>query len=230
MNRHISEQYDAELDSARALLLEMGGLVEQQLQQACQALYNHDIDLADRVRVGDATINQHEVDIDNLCTQIIARRQPAATDLRTLISIMKASTDLERVGDEADRIAKMARKVANLEQPADRYGDIRDMAASVHSMLSEALDAFARLNAESAVRVIDADEAVDDAYDEIVKEKGSEMKSSPETIEQSLTILWVARALERCGDHAKNLSEYVVYLVKGTDVRHADAAAAVSDS
>ena len=230
MNRHISEQYDTELGSARALLLEMGGLVEQQLQQACQSLYNHDIDLSDRVKAGDAVINQHEVDIDDLCTQIIARRQPAATDLRTLISIMKASTDLERVGDEAERIAKMARKVANLELPADRYGDIRDMAARVHAMLHESLDAFARLSAESAVKVIEADEAVDDAYDEIVKEKGAEMKSSPETIEQSLTILWVARALERCGDHAKNLSEYVVYLVKGTDVRHADASAAVSDS
>jgi phosphate transport system protein len=230
MNRHISEQYDTELDSARALLLEMGGLVEQQLQQACLSLYNHDIEAADAVRAGDATINQHEVDIDDLCTQIIARRQPAATDLRTLISVMKASTDLERIGDEAERIAKMAKKVANLEQPADRYSDIRDMAAKVHSMLADALDAFARLSAESAVQVIEADEAVDDAYDDIVKEVGAAMKSRPETIEQFLTILWVARALERCGDHAKNLSEYVVYLVKGTDVRHADASAAVSDS
>lgn len=230
MNRHISEQYDAELDSARALLLEMGGLVEQQLQQACQALYSHDLDLADRVRAGDVAINQHEVKIDNLCTQIIARRQPAATDLRTLISIMKASTDLERIGDEAERIAKMAKKVANLELPADHYGDIRDMASQVHTMLTQALDAFARQNAKSAVSVIDADEAVDDAYDEILKERGASMKSSPDTIEQSLTILWVARALERCGDHAKNLSEYVVYLVKGKDVRHADASAVVSDS
>lgn len=230
MNRHISEQYDTELDSARSLLLEMGGLVEQQLQQACQALYSHDLELADKVRAGDAKINQHEVDIDNLCAQIIARRQPAATDLRTLISIMKASTDLERIGDEAERIAKMAQKVANLAQPADHYGDIRAMASMVDRMLSDALDAFARLSAEGAVNVIEADEAVDDAYDNIVKEKGSEMKSDPDSIEQSLTILWVARALERCGDHAKNLCEYVVYLVKGTDVRHADAAAAVSDT
>jgi phosphate transport system protein len=230
MNRHISEQYDAELDSARSLLLEMGGLVEQQLQQACQSLYNHDLDLADKVRTGDAAINQLEVDIDDLCAQIIARRQPAATDLRTLISVMKASTDLERIGDEAERIAKMAQKVANLEQPADHYGDIREMASMVHVMLADALDAFARLSAEGAVKVIDADEAVDDAYDNIVKEKGAAMKSDPDSIEQSLTILWVARALERCGDHAKNLCEYIVYLVKGTDVRHADAAAAVSDS
>jgi len=230
MNRHISEQYDTELDSARSLLLEMGGLVEQQLQEACQALYNHDLELADKVRAGDAVINQHEVDIDDLCAQIIARRQPAATDLRTLISIMKASTDLERIGDEAERIAKMAQKIANLEQPADHYGDIRKMASMVQSMLADALDAFARLSAEGAVKVIEADEAVDDAYDNIVKEMGSAMKSDPDSIEQSLTILWVARALERGGDHAKNLCEYIVYLVKGTDVRHADAAAAVSET
>ncbi len=230
MNRHISEQYDTELDSARSLLLEMGGLVEQQLQQACQALYSHDLELADKVRVGDAAVNQHEVDIDNLCAQIIARRQPAATDLRTLISVMKASTDLERIGDEAERIAKMAQRVANLTQPADHYGDIRQMASLVHTMLAETLDAFARLSAEGALAVIESDAAVDDTYDDIVKEKGLAMKTDPDSIEQSLTILWVARALERCGDHAKNLAEYTVYLVKGTDVRHADAAAAVSDT
>lgn len=229
MNRHISEQYDTELDSARGLLLEMGGLVERQLQQACQALYNHDTDLAASVRAGDALINQHEVDIDDLCAQIIARRQPAATDLRTLISVMKASTDLERIGDEAGRIAKMAQKVANLEQPADHYGNIREMAGMVSVMLADSLDAFARVSAKSAVAVIEADEAVDDAYDDIVREMGYAMRSDPESIEQSLTVLWVARALERCGDHAKNLSEYIVYLVKGTDVRHADAAAAVAE-
>ena len=155
MNRHISEQYDTELGSARTLLLEMGGLVEQQLQQACQSLYSHDLELADKVRAGDAKINQLEVDIDDLCAQIIARRQPAATDLRTLISIMKASTDLERIGDEAERIAKMAQKVANLAQPADHYGDIREMASMVNSMLANALDAFARLSAEGAVSVIE---------------------------------------------------------------------------
>lgn len=230
MNRHISEQYDAELDSARSLLLEMGGLVEQQLQQACQALYNHDLELADKVRIGDAAINQLEIDIDNLCAQIIARRQPAATDLRTLISVMKAGTDLERIGDEAERVAKMAQKIANLEQPADHYGAIREMASQVHVMLADALDAFARLSTEEAVRVIESDEAVDAAYDDIVREMGAVMKSDPDSIEQSLTILWVARALERCGDHAKNLSEYIVYLVKGNDVRHAHASAPVSGS
>lgn len=228
MNRHISEQYDEELDSARSLLLEMGGLVEQQLQKACQALYNHDSELSDVVRAGDAKVNELEVDIDDLCTHIIARRQPAATDLRTLISILKASTDLERVGDEAERIAKMAKKVANLEMPANQYSEIRDMATRVQTMLADALDAFARLSPETAVKVIDADEAVDDAYDAILQDVAATMKSQSDLVERSLTILWVARSLERCGDHAKNLCEYIVYLVKGQDVRHADAAEAVA--
>jgi phosphate transport system protein len=230
MNRHISEQYDTELESARTLLLEMGGLVEQQLQQACQSLYNHDTDLADAVKAGDARINQMEVDLDELVVQIIARRQPAATDLRTLISIMNAGTDLERIGDEAERISKMARNVADLEQPADRYSDIRQMAAEVQTMLANALDAFARLSPETAVGVIEADESVDEAYNKIFRDMSAAIKERPEQAEHSLTVLWVARALERCGDHAKNLSEYVVYLVKGQDVRHADAAAAVSKS
>jgi len=230
MNRHISEQYDTELDSARSLLLEMGGLVEQQLQQACQSLYKHDSQLADEVRAGDSRINTLEIDIDDLCVQIIARRQPAATDLRTLISIMNASTDLERIGDEAGRIAKMAKKVVNLEQPVDHYSDVRRMAETVQSMLADVLDAFARLSPESAVKVIECDEAVDDAYDSIVRDMGVAMKAQPDQIERSLTVLWVARALERCGDHTKNLSEYIVYLVKGKDVRHSDVTSAIIDS
>jgi phosphate transport system protein len=229
MNRHISEQYDEELDSARSLLLEMGGLVEQQLQQACESLYNHDSEMAQVVKKGDRKINRLEVDIDDLVVQIIARRQPAATDLRTLISIMNASTDLERIGDEAGRIAKMAKNVSNLELPMDQYSAIRAMAEQVEDMLARALDAFARLSSESAVDVIESDDAVDDAYDEIVREMGAELKDRPDDVDRSLTVLWVARALERCGDHAKNLSEHIVYLVKGKDVRHTDAAAAISE-
>jgi phosphate transport system protein len=230
MSRHISEQYDNELESARNLLLELGGLVEHQVQQACLALYSHDAKLAEEVRAGDRQINLMEVEIDELCVQIIARRQPAATDLRTLISILKAGTDLERVGDEAKRIAKMVIQVANLEVPGDQYGAIRNMADKVVLMLGNALDAFTRSSAESAVAVIEMDETVDEAYDEIVRHLGAEMKAHPENIEQLLTVLWIARALERCGDHAKNLSEYIIYLVKGQDVRHGDPAAVVSES
>jgi phosphate transport system protein len=229
MNRHISEQYDTELDSARSLLLEMGGLVEQQLQKACQSLYNHDAELARSVKAGDKRVNRLEVEIHDLVVNIIARRQPTATDLRTLISILNASTDLERIGDEAERVAKSAKRVADLEPPPDRYAAIRAMAQQVQRMLTDALDAFARLSADSAVQVIEADEKVDDAYDDIVKDTGAEMKAQPDQIERSLPVLWVARALERCGDHAKNLSEHIVYVVKGKDVRHANAAAVVSE-
>lgn len=229
MSRHISEQYDIELESARNLLLELGGLVEHQVQQACLALYSHDSTLAEEVRAGDRQINLMEVEIDELCVQIIARRQPAATDLRTLISILKAGTDLERIGDEAKRIAKMVIEVANLEVPSDQYGRIREMADRVSLMLGKALDAFTRSSPESAVEVIELDDAVDDAYDKIVRHLGEEMEARPENIQQLLTVLWIARALERCGDHAKNLSEYIIYLVKGQDVRHGDAAAVVAE-
>lgn len=226
MNRHISEQYDAELDTARNLLLELGGLVEQQVQNACQALYGHNAELAETVRAGDRAVNEMEVDIDELCVQIIARRQPAATDLRTLISVLKASTDLERVGDEAKRIAKMVLRVANLEVPGDQYAAVRAMADQVTTMLGRSLDAFARRSTETAVEVIMLDDAVDEAYDAIVQDLGVMMKSQPENIERLLTVLWIARALERCGDHAKNLSEYVVYLVNGMDIRRPGSTAA----
>ena len=136
---------------------------------------------------------------------------------------------LERVGDEAGRIAKMAIGIADLEQPVDQYSAIREMAELVQTMLADSLDAFARLSAESAVSVIESDEVVDRSYDTIVREMGAEMKIQPEQVDRSLTVLWVARALERCGDHAKNLSEHVVYLVKGQDVRHSDAAAIIAD-
>lgn len=229
MNKHISEQYDSELDSARSLFMEIGGLVEQQVQKACQALFTHDAELADEVKKGDRRINKLEINIDELCVHIIARRQPAATDLRTLISIMKASTDLERIGDEAKRISKMAKAISHLEFPKDQYSDVRAMSEQVHEMLAKVLDAFARLSPDKALEVIDADEAVDEAYDSIVRERGLDMMKEPMEIQRSLNIIWIARALERIGDHCKNISEYIVYLIKGLDVRHTDdVAAAVS--
>ena len=228
MNRHISEEYDAELDNARNLLMEMGGLVEQQVHKACRAFVSHDAESAADVISADKRINSLEVELDELCINIIARRQPAATDLRTLISIMNASTDLERIGDEADRIAKMARAVSHLEYPADQYSDFRDVAAQVSTILSNALDAFARLDASSALSVIKSDDEIDTAYENIVKNRGMSMRERPDDLERALNILWSARALERIGDHSKNIGEYVVYLVKGRDVRYTDAASAVS--
>ncbi len=219
---HISEQFDQELDQARNNLMEMGGKVEQQLKNACDALTNHDLELAQTIKGSDRGINQLEVDLDELCVQIIARRQPAASDLRTLISVMKASTDLERIGDEAKRIAKMAIAISRLTYPRDQYTDIRKLAAAVIGQVSGTLDAFARLDVDQAIGLIRSDAEIDDAYDAIVRGRAVEMKEmadNPDGIEQTLHVLWAARALERIGDHAKNISEAVVFLVKGEDIR-----------
>ncbi len=219
-NPHISEQYDAELDAVRNLLMEMGGLVEQQVHDASQALINQDDELAAKVRESDRRINQLEVEIDEQCTHIIARRQPAATDLRTLISIMKASTDLERIGDESGRIAKMAQALASMEYPSDQYGDIREIAALTEQIVASSLDAFARLDPDGALKVIEADEQIDERYNAIVRQRGSRMREDSADVDRAMNVIWAARSLERIGDHAKNISEYVVYLVKGKDVRH----------
>jgi phosphate transport system protein len=219
---HISEQFDAELDTARNLLMEMGGLVEQQLRNAAQALVNHDAELAAQARATDARVNQLEIDIDEHCIHTIARRQPAASDLRTLVSIMKASTDLERIGDEASRIAKMAQAIAGMTYPSDQYRDFRHMTALTEAIVARSLDTFARQDAEGALEVIKEDEAIDDAYNAIVRARGSLMRQDTADIDRAMNIIWAARALERIGDHAKNISEYVVFLVEGQDVRHSD--------
>lgn len=221
-NPHISEQFDAELDGVRNLLMEMGGLVEQQLHDAALALINQDDELAARVRENDDKVNQFEVEIDEQCIHIIARRQPAATDLRTLISVMKASTDVERIGDEAGRIAKMAQSLAGMEYPADQYNDFRQLAALAEEIVASSLDAFARLDADGALRAIDSDEQIDRSYNAIVRDRGSNMRHDTASIDRAMNVIWAARALERVGDHAKNISEYVVYLVKGKDVRHSE--------
>jgi len=222
---HISEQFDAELEQARNLLMEMGGTVEQQLRNACQALTTHDTELVQTVRDAEDRVNQLEIDLDELCLQIMALRQPAATDLRTLIGLMKASTDLERIGDEAERIAKMAQAVSHLPFPDDQYNDIRVMGANTSAMLSKALDVFARVDADQALAVIASDERVDADYNAIVRQRGQEMSEHPDQIERALNVIWAARALERIGDHAKNISEYVVFLAKGEDVRHGNITA-----
>ena len=217
MNRHISEQYGTALENLRLRLLAMGGLVEQQLQKAVRAFTTHDSALAEEVRAADDEVNRFEVEIDDECIATIALRQPAAADLRLLVCIMKAGTDLERVGDEADRIAKAAIAAASLAQPANQHAEILQLSELVAVMLRRALDAFARLDVDAAYDVIAADAEVDDAYDSVVRNAGEATAREPELW---LNTLWTARALERIGDHAKNLCEHVVYMVKGTDVRH----------
>ncbi|XOV81661.1 MAG: phosphate signaling complex protein PhoU [bacterium] len=220
MNRHISEQYDLELGGIRDQLMEMGGLVEQQVKDACLAYFTHDLPRAEDVRVNEKRLNRMELRLDDQCVGIIARRQPAAGDLRNIIGVMKAITDLERIGDEANRIAKMAIKVGGMEIPAHQYGNLRAMHNQVNEMLTDTLDAFARVNEEVAQQVIRADDAVDDAYDAIVAQCTRRMQEDTANIAHQLSTIWVARSLERIGDHAKNMAEYVIFQVLGKDVRH----------
>ena len=220
MAKHISEQYDLELAQVRERLMEMGGIVESQVNNSCTALVTHDLDMAEEVRDVEANLNQFEVELDDLCVSIIAKRQPTARDLRTVVSVMKVITDLERIGDEADRIARMALDLANSEIPTDHYADFRSLYTNAVKMLKRALDAFARLDIEMALRVIEDDELIDSGYDRILRLCSEQMQSNPTEVERLLRLMWSARAVERIGDHAKNIGEYVIYLVKGRDVRH----------
>jgi len=219
-SRHISGRFDEELDDVRARLMEMGGLVEEQLRNACRSLIAHDKKQADAVRRGDAAVNALELELDDRCIHIIARRQPAASDLRLLVCIMKASTDLERIGDEANRIAKSTQAVADLPLPEDQYADVRGLAAQVVSMLNESLNAMAMLDAAAAAAIIGEDEQIDADYKSTVARLVGHMQRDPDVIPMNIHRLWAARALERIGDHAKNICEYVIYCVEGEDVRY----------
>lgn len=220
MSRHISEKYDEELAAVQEALMEMGGLVEQQLNDACRALITHNRDLAKQVREVERRVNTLEVDLDDQCVSIIALRQPTARDLRVMTSIMKAVTDLERIGDEADRIAKMALYLADSPIPDNQYAEFYAIQNDLVPMLTGALDAFARRDTKLAVSVIADDEKVDEGYAALVRKNITEMREHPEDVEHAMNLMWAARALERIGDHAKNICEYVVYQVEGEDVRH----------
>jgi phosphate transport system protein len=220
LSRHISEQYDAELEIVRRRLMEMGGMVEQQLRDAIKAISTYDAELAARVTARDHEVNRFEVTLDEQCIHIIARRQPTATDLRLIVTVMKASTDLERIGDEANRIAKMARELASLDYQKNLYGETARLGQLATTMVSRALDALARLDTKEALDLIAADKQVDEEYRSVIQLLANSMTENPDAVERDLHLIWVARSLERIGDHAKNISEYVLYLVEGKDIRH----------
>ena len=218
---HISKQFDVELESVRSLVLKMGGFVEAQISSALEGLQTCDTHIIERTIADDHRVNGMEVEIDELCTQIIARRQPAAGDLRLLMAVIKTITDLERIGDEAEKIARMAKLICASDRISHpRFTEIRRVGEIALGMLRDSLDAFARLDTATAAKVVRQDMVVDEQFQSILRQLITFMMEDPRTISTSLEIMFVAKAIERIGDHAKNMSEYVVYLVKGKDVRH----------
>jgi phosphate transport system protein len=223
-SEHTSKQYDAELESVRERVLLMGELVGKQFQLAIEALDKGDIELIDRIIADDYRVNAMEVGIDESCTRIIARRQPTASDLRMVVMIIKTITDLERIGDEAKKIAITAKHLAQKKSLSlPRFDKIKYVANLALHMLHQSLEAFAKLDIHSVATIVRQDEQVDDEFRAVIRYLVTFMMEDPRTISSALEILFVAKAIERIGDHAKNMSEYVVYMVLGRDVRHISA-------
>jgi phosphate transport system protein len=222
VNSHISKKFNEDLQELKSHLLMMGGLVERQVQDAITAMVEGDSALATHVRNIEKRVNELEVAIDEECTTILALRQPAATDLRMVMAISKAITDLERVGDEASKIAKLTLKLSEEGQAPRGYVELRHLGNHVKEMLHKALDAFARFDVEQALSVAQEDREVDLEYDAAMRQLVTYMMEDPRSISRVLKLVWSLRALERVGDHARNLAEHVIYLVKGQDVRHTD--------
>ena len=201
--------------------MQMGGLVENQIKLAIESLISGNVELMNRVIADDHRVNAMEVEIDESCNQISARRQPAAGDLRMVMTVIKTITDLERIGDEAEKIARMAKLLSQQDQSIlPRYNEIINASNLALDMLRKSLDAFARLDISTAAQVVRQDELVNEEFRTIMRYLISFMMDDPRAISTALEILFIAKAIERIGDHAKNMSEYVVYMVKGRDVRH----------
>ena len=226
LGSHIFRQFDQELEGLRNRVLTMGGLVEEQLGDALTAFFEGDSTLAETVIERDREVNGMEVRLDEECARILAIRQPAAGDLRLIFAIIKTITDLERIGDQADRVARAAletREQASLPRSKDHKYSIRHLGDQVHQMLRDALDAFARMDVERAREITRQDKVVDNEYESIMRQLITHMMEDPRSIRGALDSVWAARALERIGDHTKNLCEYLIYMVEGTDVRHVRA-------
>ncbi|WP_131110001.1 phosphate signaling complex protein PhoU [Sulfuricystis thermophila] len=222
MSEHLYKQFDSELDDLRAQLMRMGGLVEEQVRDATRALVEGDTDLIDRVIARDAEVDKFEIEIDTACTHVIARRQPTAVDLRMIMMVSKTVTDLERIGDEAKKIAKAARKIMERELAVTtpQIMAVRHMGEQCATMLHDVLDAFVRMDANTALDIVRRDKEIDQHFRSITRELVTYMMEDPRTISSALDIIFSVKSLERVGDHAKNIARDVIFIVKGRDVRH----------
>jgi phosphate transport system protein len=219
MPDHTNKQFDSDLEFVRSQFLIMGGIVEAMVHEAMEALINNDSELVDKVRDREKEVNRHEVEIDDGINLLLARHQPTAIDLRTLIAVSKMLTDMERSGDEAEKIATAARRMQEGGQPIPVVG-LRHMSDQVGNMLHQMLDAFARLDPIQAAEVVRSDKAVDREWKISLRNLITYMMEDPRTISTAIDLIFIARALERIGDHAKNMAERIIYLVRGADVRH----------
>ncbi|KPQ25900.1 phosphate signaling complex protein PhoU [Halomonas sp. hl-4] len=219
---HISRQFNQELEELKTHLMAMGGMVEKQVQDAVFALLENDSRLAEKVRDNDRQVNDLQIQIDDECTRVLARRQPAASDLRLVLAVIRATSDLERIGDEASKIARNALTLSENSNTVRGLVEVRHISEHVRKMLRDSLTAFARFDTELAMQVIREDEFVDGEYGSAMRSLMTFMMEDSRSITSVLSVMWVLRALERVGDHANNLAEHVVYLVKGLDIRHTD--------
>jgi len=218
--QHISHKFDEEVETVTNSVLNMGGLVVQQVERAVESLLTSDEKLAQKVIADDVKVNTFDVEIDEMCNRIIVMRQPTATDLRLIMAIIKTTTDLERMGDEAKRIARQAIDISKRGALPEQFESIEQMSIRVIEMLNRALDAFARRDVDESIEVMRLDKKVDKDYENLVRQQITHMMEDPRKIPVSIDLLWSSRALERVGDRACNICEYVIYLVKGKDVRH----------
>ncbi len=220
INHHTNKQFNTELKELHNQVLAMGGLIEKQLTDALIALTEGNSVLGDEVTHNDYKVNALDVAIDEECAQILALRQPAASDLRFIVSVIKTTTDMERIGDEAAKIARMAVQLADQERPKNNYAEIEYLGQKVQQILRDTLNAFARTDVDAAIKIVQKDVKIDAEYEAVLRQLITHMMEDPRSIRRVLDVIWAARALERIGDHTKNICEYIIYLVKGKDVRH----------
>lgn len=220
LKQHYSQQFNAELEEIRSRVLAMGGLVERQLENAVASLSSGESEAAETVVSNDYKVNACDVEIDEMCTNILALRQPTASDLRLVLAVIKTTADLERIGDEAKRVARMAIRAAAADHGRNLFNQIAHLGSQVKRMLHSALDAFARMDVDAAINVAHEDVNIDREYESVMRQSMTYMMEDPRSIPSVLDLIWAARAFERIGDRCCNISEYVIYFVKGKDVRH----------